>query len=161
MTGITIALRDGIMSIVTQASPATRGNGWHSAAEVLSVAAVPAVEWQSFLERFGRRHRGWLATVHGVERGMPVTRAVSVPIESVTLERHGHDDIVRVTFINRGSLCAPRPRAIRVQLTDEGAESALEVESADGAFIRLAFRATALPDQLDGLVPGELNTTPH
>lgn len=149
------------MSIATQASRATRGDGWHAVEEALSVTAIPAVEWQSFLERFGRRHRGWLATVHGVERGMPVTRAVSVPIESVTLERREGDDIVRVTFVNRGSLCAPRPRAIRVQLTDEGAEWALEVDTADDAFIRLAFRATALPDQLDGLVPGELNTTAH
>lgn len=149
------------MSIATQASRATRGDGWHSVEEALSVSVIPAVEWQSFLERFGRRHRGWLATVHGVERGMPVTRAVSVPIESVTLERREGDDIVRVTFVNRGSLCAPRPRAIRVQLTDEGAEWALEVDTADDAFIRLAFRATALPDQLDGLVPGELNATAH
>jgi hypothetical protein len=44
---------------------------------------------------------------------------------------------------------------VRVQ-TDDGAERALEVETADGGFIRLAFRATALPEQLDGVAAGEL-----
>jgi hypothetical protein len=125
------------------------------------LAVVPAVEWRSFLERFGCRHRGWLATVHGVEYGMPVTRAAPVPLESVTLERLGHDYLVRVTFGKGGSLCAPRPRAIRVQRTDGGAEWALEIETANDAFIRLAFRATALPEQVDGLVPTGLNISPH
>jgi hypothetical protein len=38
----------------------------------------------------------------------------------------------------------------------DGAECALEVDTAEGAFIRLAFRATALPEQLDGIAPGEM-----
>ena len=128
--------------------------------ETVVVSTIPAAEWQTFLERFGRRHRAWLTTVHGVERGMPVTCATSVPLTSVALERRGQDSLVRVVFGKGVSLCALRPRAIRVQHTDEGAEWALEVETADGAFVRLAFRATTLPDQLDGLVPGELSTGP-
>ena len=145
--------------MVTQPSRDARGFRGGNPAD--SVRAIPAVEWQPFLERFGRRHRAWLTTVHGVERGVPVTRAALVPLESVRLERRGQDYLVRVTFGKGASLCAPRPRVIRVQHTDEGAEWALEVDTADDAFIRLAFRATALPDQLDGLVPGELNTGPH
>jgi hypothetical protein len=114
------------------------------------------VEWQIFLERFARRHRGWLATVYGVEGETPVTRAASVSLESLALERRDADYLVRLTFANHVSLCAPRARALRVQQTDEGAERALEVETADDGFIRLAFRATAMPDQLDGLAPGEI-----
>ena len=129
--------------------------------EAATVSAVPAVEWQVFFERFGRRHRSRLATVHGVERGIPVTRAPAVPLESVALQRRGQDYLVRVTFAKGASLCAPRPRAVRVQHTDEGVEWALEVDTADGAFIRLAFRGTTLPDPLDGLVPGEPDTGPH
>ena len=54
------------------------------------------------------------------------------------------------------SVCvAPAPYAI--QQTDIGAVQALEIETLDGQFIRLAFRATALPEQLDGLAPGELS----
>jgi hypothetical protein len=115
---------------------------------------VPAVEWCGFLKRFSGRHRGWLATVHGFGRDVPLTRVPSEALESVALERRDPDHVVRVIFANGISLCAPRPRAVRVQKIAEGAETALEVETAAGAFIRLAFRATALPDQLDGLAPG-------
>ena len=149
------------ISMVTHESHQATGIRGGSLAFTVEVTAIPAVEWQSFLERFGRRHRAWLMTVHGVEQGMPVTRAVSVRLESVALERCGQDYLVRVTFGNGGSLCAPRPRAIRVQQTVEGAEWALEIETADGAFVRLAFRATTMPDQLDGLVHGELSSSRH
>jgi hypothetical protein len=78
-----------------------------------------------------------------------------VAFESVALERHDAEHVVRLTFSNGVSLCAPRPRRVCVQRTVEGAEYALEIETADGAFIRLAFRATALPEEVDGVAPGE------
>jgi hypothetical protein len=134
--------------------------GYHALShsdEVSRIVGVPAVEWCVFLERFSRRHRGWLGTVHGVEGDLPLTRMTSERLESVTLERSGFDHLVRLTFANGISLCAPQARAIRVQQSEEGAEIALEVETAAGAFIRLAFRATALPDQLDGVAPAELS----
>jgi hypothetical protein len=132
-----------------------------NAGEVSHVVGVPAVEWSVFLERFSRRHRGWLATLHGFARDLPLTRVPSEPLESVALERCDSDWLVRITLANGVSLCAPQPRAVRVQQTHEGAEAALEVDTAGGALIRLAFRATALPEQLDGLAPEELNTHRH
>ena len=117
---------------------------------------VPRSEWRSFLERFGREHRAWRATIHGIEHGLPVTVVPSAAIKSVTLETHVADLIVRLTFGNGVALCAPRPCAVRVQERTDGAECALEVDTADGAFIRLAFHATALPEQLDGIAPGEM-----
>lgn len=128
----------------------------HAAAYVTRLDAVPAVEWRTFLEEFSRRHRAWLATVHSVERGVPVTRIPSEGLASVTLNGHCPEDIVRLTFLNGVSLCAPRARAVRVQRTEDGAECALEVETVDDGFIRLAFRATALPEQVDGLAPAEV-----
>jgi hypothetical protein len=129
--------------------------------EVSQIITVPAVEWCGFLLRFSRRHRGWLATIHGFSQEAPLTRVRSEALEAVTLEHGDADYLMRVTLANGISLCAPRPRAVRVQQTDEGAEAALEIETASGAFIRVAFRATALPDQLDGVAPRELNAHPH
>lgn len=122
----------------------------------MTIRDVPPSEWRSFLERFSRQHRAWRATIHGVERGVSVTRVPSTAIKSIALETHVPAPIVRLTFVNGVSLCAPRPCAVRVQQTSDGAECALEVETADGALIRLAFRATALPEQLDGIAPGEV-----
>ena len=117
---------------------------------------VPRTEWPKFLERFNRQHRAWLATIHGMEHGLPVTRVPSIPIQSVTLISELAEDTLRLTLGNGISLCAPRPRALRVQESDEeGIERALEIETVDGALIRVAFRAAPRPDQLDGLAPGE------
>jgi hypothetical protein len=120
------------------------------------IREVPVGEWPSFLEGFGRQHRAWLATLHGIEQGRPVTRVPSAAIKRVTLETLVPDSVVRFTFLSGVSLCAPRPATIRLQKTQDGADAALEVDTTDGAFIRLAFRATALPEQLDGIAPGEL-----
>ena len=93
-----------------------------------------------------------------VRRSLSVLGIAAGVTMLVSLERSGFDHLVRLTFANGISLCAPQARAVRVQRTDEGAEAALEVDTAAGAFIRLAFRATALPDQLDGVAPAELST---
>jgi hypothetical protein len=132
-----------------------------SAIEVSRIVDVPAVEWCGFLERFSRRHRGWLATIHGFARDVPLTKVPSEPLQSIALERSDSDHLIRVTLANGLSLCAPRPRAIRIQTTVEGAETALEVETASGTFMRVAFRATVMPEQLDGIAPAELNAHPH
>ena len=116
---------------------------------------VPRTEWPKFLERFNRQHRAWLATIHGMEHGLPVNRVPSIPIQAVTLVTELAEDTLRLTLGNGISLCAPRPRALRVQEIEEGTECALEIETVDGALIRVAFRAAPRPDQLDGLAPGE------
>ena len=159
MVGTAIA-HDGHMDVISQIEK--RGfQPLPNAMEVSRIVAVPAVEWCGFLECFSRRHRGWLATIHGFARDAPLTKIPSQPIRSVALERCDSDHLIRVTLATGISLCAPRPRAVRIQTTIEGAEMALEVDTAEGAFMRLAFRATALPDQLDGVAPGELNPHPH
>jgi hypothetical protein len=121
----------------------------------MTVTDMPRSEWRSLLEDFSRAHRAWVGTIHGFVGNAPVTYIPSVALESVVLEGGASGPILRITFINGVSLCAVRPCVVRVQ-TDDGGERALEVETADGGFIRLGFRATALPEQLDGLAPGEL-----
>ena len=122
----------------------------------MTIHDVPASEWPSFLERFTREHRAWLATVYGLEQGAPVRLVRSVAIRSVTLEGSASDRLLRLTFADGVSLCAPRPCAMRVQRTSDGAECALEVETVDGAFVRVAFRGIVPPEQLDGVAPGEV-----
>jgi hypothetical protein len=84
-----------------------------------------------------------------------LTRVPSVAIRSVSLEEDLPDGVVRVTFGNRLSLCVPRPSVIRVQKTDDGADCALEIDTVTGGLVRVAFRATARPEELDGVAPGE------
>jgi len=125
----------------------------------MTIHDVPAAEWPSFLERFSREHRAWLATVYGLEHGRPVRLVRSVTIRSVTLEGGASDRRLRITFGDGVSLLVPHPCSVRVQRRSDGAESALEVETVEGAFVRVAFRAVARPEQVDGVAPGELTAT--
>ena len=114
---------------------------------------VPSSDWRGVLERFGREHRARLATINAVDAHGATTGSTQVRLKSAT----GLVDAVQVEFLDGDhSLCVHRPSAVRIQQTDTGAAQALEIDTLHGDLIRLALRATARPDQLDGLAPGEL-----
>ena len=118
---------------------------------------VPTGQWERFLERFGREHRAWLATVHVVDAGTTVHRSTAVPMKAASASA----DFAKLEFLNETQpVCVYRPCTLRIQQTDLGLVSALEIETAHGQFIRLAFRATPKPEQLDGLTRGELSVDP-
>jgi hypothetical protein len=115
-------------------------------------------DWSSALERFGRQHRAWLATIHIVDRETGVARFVGLPVRSAALLV----DAIRFEFVDRQSvLCVRHPRALRLQQTGGGAVEALEIDTLGGRFVRLAFRTTASPELLDGIAPGELASAPR
>jgi hypothetical protein len=121
------------------------------------IRALPAGEWRAFLEAFGRAHFAWLATIHIVDPHGAVTRSPLLPLMSASSSR----DAIRLEVVDgRYSITAHRPCALCVQQSVSGAIEALEINTAEGQFIRLAFRATALPEQLDGLAPGEATCVP-
>lgn len=117
------------------------------------IREVPAGEWRPCLERFSCEHRAWLATVHVVDARGTVTRCAQIPLKSAAASA----DAVTLEFLHEPhSLRAHNPSALRIQQTDIGLVQALEIDGSDGQLIRLAFRATAMPEQLDGLAPEEL-----
>jgi hypothetical protein len=121
------------------------------------IRELPAREWRTFLETFGRAHFAWLATIHIVDPRGTVTRSPLLPLTSTSSSR----EVIRLDVVDdRYSICAHRPCALRIQQSLTGAIEALEIDTAEGHFIRLAFRATALPEQLDGLAPGESACVP-
>jgi hypothetical protein len=124
---------------------------------------VPAPEWRGFLEQFGRDHRGWLATVErrypGISSAIEIRERPLVAIETrgedgsiVDIQVHFHPDMRpddRITIA--------LPKTIRVELNDDGAAEGVEIESARGERVHIAFRG-ALPEGLllDGVAPGEV-----
>lgn len=86
-----------------------------------------------------------------------MTRSAPIPLRSAAASA----DAVKLEFLGEPrSVCVHSPSALRIHLTDLGVVRALEIDGSDGQFIRLAFRATAMPEQLDGLAPGELIADP-
>lgn len=115
---------------------------------------LPAGERGQFLKAFGREHRAWLATVHSVAAHGAVTRATPVRLKSAS----SLVEAARFEFLDdQPPLDVCRPSVFRIQRTDDGMVQALEIETQEGQFIRLAFRSSALPEQLDGLAAGEAN----
>lgn len=134
----------------TLATAASLAAGWfrrHLAGRAHREREIPPREWGGFLERFGLRHRAWLASVQeGAEH----------PLRSVSAERaDGHVDAIVVRFGDDApALRLEAPRALRVEQTPAGEEVGLDVETARGT-AKLRFRAAARPEQLDGLAPSQ------
>jgi len=122
----------------------------------VTMQEVPSAEWRPFLKRFGRAHRAWLGTMHWVSGHGNVTTAKRVALESISVDDHLSGKIVRLCFLEGPSIRVERPRAVRIERNDRGAERALEIETAARGLLRLAFRATALPEEVDGMAPGEV-----
>jgi hypothetical protein len=112
----------------------------------MSVREIPTRDWPAFLDRLGREHRAWLATV---DRGGRV-EAREQPLESIAAER-GID--IR---IGRKAIHVDEPQAVRVEETSEGATQSLQIDDATGRRLTLRFRVAVAPGALDGLAPGEM-----
>jgi hypothetical protein len=121
---------------------------------------VPRDQWPDFLEGFSRRHRAWLTTVDqsgdGIGHGGGFGEA---PLGAVTATRQGRDvRAIEIAFVGNGHipLRVDNPRIIRVRQSSDGAETGLEIVDDGGVSTRVGFRATARPEELDGLAPGEI-----
>jgi hypothetical protein len=127
----------------------------------MSVHDVPWRRWADVLEEFSRGHRGWLASVVTVGPGPELMSHTELrPLESATVaQTGGHPTAVRVRFQGGPTALIKVPRTLGVDRRDDGAERALEIAAADGTFVRIAFRATALPEELDGIAPAELTAS--
>jgi hypothetical protein len=109
-----------------------------------AVREIPPREWPAFLERIGREHRAWLASV---ERGSLI-QAREEPLESISA-REGVE-----IQIGEQTIRIDNPRAVRVEETAEGAAQAVHIDDAAGR-LTLRFRVAVAPGELDGLAPGE------
>ena len=112
---------------------------------------IPKDEWSKFFDSFSRRHSGSLATLEilGTEIGAQVEEH-DLAFEGIGAE----SDEVRGYQI--ALMMGARPddhvthsiiglTHVSLEQTDEGADVALEIKSADGVTALLRFRASMLP----------------
>ena len=124
----------------------------------MSVHDVPRSRWADVLEQFSRGHRGWLVRLLTVRSGAELASCTDWhPLESVTPALTGERTTAICVKLQGGpTVCVRAPRTLGVDRRDDGAERALEIDAAEGEFVRIAFRATALPEEVDGIAPTEL-----
>jgi hypothetical protein len=126
----------------------------------MSLRDIPAHDWRTFLHQFSREHRAWLTTVERVRPGAArhvddVERPLGSVIPEVTAQGVVGIEIRFQTDSHGDALRVAAPARLRVDETPRGVR-ALEIEDASGERTRIQFRATARPEALDGLAPGEL-----
>jgi Family of unknown function (DUF5335) len=115
---------------------------------------IAFAEWPDFFREFSRRHEDWLVTLRVITPILGAQVAASdLPLVGVVAEEAqgavsiylGRDEDDRIEH--------PGLRPVRawVELQDDGAEKAVEFESADGAKTLLEFPVTHPPEPVDGI----------
>jgi hypothetical protein len=117
---------------------------------------IPRDEWAAFLASFTRQHRAWLATVERSGR-RESSLVQQRPLIRIDTDCRG-DEIkaIRITVGERSRHQETRvdhPRSVRLLRTAAG-DRGLEIDDGDEC-TRVAFRASAFPDQVDGMAPAE------
>ena len=119
---------------------------------------IPRGEWRSFFEVFSRQHEGWLATleIFGQEIGAQAEHG-ELPLNSITLTPVvGKSEAITIdlgkTPKDHVKNTVIEPTHVWLVQTSEGANAALEIESADETKTLLRFRSPVLPELVDGIV---------
>ena len=118
---------------------------------------IPREAWVQRLNEFTTIHDGWLVSLEvlGPELGaQPEIR--NVPLLGVSSDRSEGDgtiavSVARSTTEHLTHMIHAVTRSY-VERTDDGADVALQIESADGARAILRFRAAVLPETVDVIV---------
>jgi hypothetical protein len=119
---------------------------------------IPRDEWTTFLDTFSRQHEGWLATLEilGTDIGAQ-QEARDLPLEGISIG--SSDGAPKTITISLGKVpedhiahTITEPTRVWLEQTSEGANAALEIESADDVKTLLRFRSPLPADMVDGVV---------
>jgi uncharacterized protein DUF5335 len=115
-------------------------------------------EWGEFFDRFSRQHEGWLATLEilSPELGAQVEER-ELAFEGIVDEWdeiQGSEILIMFGAKPEDHIThsVGQPVQVNLEQTDEGADVALAIKSADGTTVLLRFRSPMLPEMVDGVV---------
>lgn len=119
---------------------------------------IPKSEWPAFLDQFSRQHEGWLVKleIFSPDFGAQVAEQGLV-LGGLTAEwDEVEDDKISIMTgyapDDHLTHSISQPTAVSLEQTDEGADVALSIKSADGSTALLSFRAVVLPEMVDAVV---------
>jgi len=115
-------------------------------------------EWTTFLDRFSRQHEGWLVTLEVFAPDIGAQEeARELPLEGISVASKDSEPTTIAISVGKTpedhvTHTITEPTRVWLEQTSEGANAALEIESADGAKTLLRFRSTLPPEMVDGVV---------
>jgi len=124
----------------------------------MSTQEIPRDEWTTFLEKYSRQHEGWLATLEVFSPDIGAQEeARDLPLEGITAASKDADP--RTISISLGDSpedhvthTITNPSRLWLEQTAEGANAALEIESAGDVKTLLRFRSPLPAEMVDGVV---------
>ena len=124
----------------------------------MTTKEIPREEWNTFFDVFTRQHEGWLATleVFGPDVGAQ-QEASDLPLEGISIASavEGAEAIAISFGKSPGDHIThtiTEPEHVWLEQTTEGANAALEIESANQIKTLLRFRSPLPPEMVDGVV---------
>ena len=124
----------------------------------MKATTIARNEWPSFFDGFSRRHEGWLVTleVFQPEIGAQVEER-DLALEGVTAELgNGVKDKIEITIggtpHHHVTHTVLDPVEVSLEHTEDGANHALAIKSADDATTLLCFRPAMRPEMIDTMV---------
>ena len=120
---------------------------------------IPKQEWTGFFDSFSRKHEGWIVNME------ILSSEIGAQIEEREMSFEGITDEWDETEGNAIMIMTgarpddhithsiSHPTQVSLEQTDEGADAALAIKSADGVTTLLRFRSGMLPELVDGIAP--------
>jgi hypothetical protein len=107
---------------------------------------IPRSEWKAFFEGFSRRHTGWLATLRILNPRLGAqVQARELPLEGIEADRESISIHMGERPERHIAHPVEEPVQAWVEVETNGAERALEIESATGTKTILEFPRDAAP----------------
>ena len=120
---------------------------------IMATQEIPRDEWTTFFDGFSRQHEGWLATleVMGTDIGAQ-QEARDLPLGGITATSKGSaPESIAISLGNTAqdhvTHTITGPTRVWLEQTSQGANAALEIESADERKTLLRFRSS-LPAEM-------------
>jgi hypothetical protein len=119
---------------------------------------IPGDEWTTFFDTFSRQHEGWLASVEIFGSNVGAQKEASnLPLEGVMLASgSGEPQAITISLgknpDDHVSHTVLQPTHVWLEQTTDGANAALEIESADETKTLLRFRSPISAEMVDGVV---------
>lgn len=127
---------------------------------VMQTLEIQPARWSRALEEFSVIHEGWLVSVDVIAQSLGAQPEVSnLPLMGVVAEIGSRRE--PVVTVAAGLLDGQQithtiqaPTRIWIERTDEGADAAMEIESADGTKTILRLKTPVRAETVDGIARG-------
>jgi hypothetical protein len=118
---------------------------------------IPRDQWTQALDRFSTQHEGWLVSLDVLDQTLGAQPEITdLPLIGITAETGTQEPTITIAAAQstdeQVTHTIHSPTHVRIEKTDEGADAAVQVESAEGSTAILRFKTAALPETVDGLV---------